>query len=85
MTALNFWSRSHDAGARYDVLAHAAARLGELHDVTPRRHRHPFIAGSQFFSMFDHVMHTSFFTRARRIPARLPAIFWFYSHRPSTS
>ena len=34
----------------------------------------PFIAGSQFFSMFDHVMHTSFFDPGRRrLRARLPA------------
>ena len=35
----------------------------------------PFIAGSQFFVMFDRVMHTNFFEsgRARRLRARLPA------------
>ena len=34
----------------------------------------PFIAGSQFFVMFDRVMHTSFFVPAgRRLRARLPA------------
>ena len=34
----------------------------------------PFIAGSQFFVMFDRVMHTSFFTPdERRLRARLPA------------
>ena len=31
----------HDARARHDVLAHAAARLGELHDLAARRDRHP--------------------------------------------
>ena len=34
----------------------------------------PFIAGSQFFVMFDRVMHTSFFVPdERRLRARLPA------------
>jgi len=41
----------------------------------------PFIAGSQFFSMFDHVMHTSFFTPVGGgYPLGYQHIFWFYSH-----
>ena len=42
----------------------------------------PFIAGSQFFSMFDHVMHTSFFEPGRTAATSLgyQHIFWFYSH-----
>jgi cytochrome c oxidase subunit 1 len=41
----------------------------------------PFIAGSQFFSMFDHVMHTDFFNyRAGGYPLGYQHIFWFYSH-----
>ena len=33
----------------------------------------PFIAGSQFFVMFDRIMHTSFFTPDKRPRAWLPA------------
>src|SRR5207248_873 len=41
----------------------------------------PFIAGSQFFSMFDHVMHTAFFdTQNGGYPLGYQHIFWFYSH-----
>jgi cytochrome c oxidase subunit I len=41
----------------------------------------PFIAGSQFFSMFDHVMHTSFFNADQGgYPLGYQHIFWFYSH-----
>src|SRR6266702_51908 len=41
----------------------------------------PFIAGSQFFSMFDHVMHTSFFDASNGgYPLGYQHIFWFYSH-----
>ncbi|HKI90690.1 MAG TPA: cytochrome c oxidase subunit I [Gaiellaceae bacterium] len=41
----------------------------------------PFIAGSQFFSMFDHVMHTAFFNTAQGgYPLGYQHIFWFYSH-----
>ena len=41
----------------------------------------PFIAGSQFFSMFDHVMHTAFFdTTKGGYPLGYQHIFWFYSH-----
>jgi cytochrome c oxidase subunit 1 len=41
----------------------------------------PFIAGSQFFVMFDHVMHTSFFTPVGGgYPLGYQHIFWFYSH-----
>jgi cytochrome c oxidase subunit I len=41
----------------------------------------PFIAGSQFFSMFDHVMHTAFFdTNNGGYPLGYQHIFWFYSH-----
>ena len=41
----------------------------------------PFIAGSQFFSMFDHVMHTSFFDPVGGgYPLGYQHIFWFYSH-----
>ncbi len=41
----------------------------------------PFIAGSQFFSMFDHVMHTAFFDPGNGGYALgYHNIFWFYSH-----
>ncbi|HEY3543401.1 MAG TPA: cytochrome c oxidase subunit I [Gaiellaceae bacterium] len=41
----------------------------------------PFIAGSQFFSMFDHVMHTAFFEPGNGGYALgYQHIFWFYSH-----
>ncbi|HLX21330.1 MAG TPA: cytochrome c oxidase subunit I [Gaiellaceae bacterium] len=41
----------------------------------------PFIAGSQFFSMFDHVMHTSFFEpQGGGYVLGYQHIFWFYSH-----
>jgi cytochrome c oxidase subunit 1 len=41
----------------------------------------PFIAGSQFFVMFDRVMHTHFFdTGAGGYPLGYQHIFWFYSH-----
>ena len=41
----------------------------------------PFIAGSQFFSMFDHVMHTAFFDSANGgYVLGYQHIFWFYSH-----
>jgi cytochrome c oxidase subunit 1 len=41
----------------------------------------PFIAGSQFFSMFDHVMHTAFFNPSQGGYALgYQHIFWFYSH-----
>jgi cytochrome c oxidase subunit 1 len=41
----------------------------------------PFIAGSQFFVMFDKVMHTSFFdTATGGYPLGYQHIFWFYSH-----
>jgi cytochrome c oxidase subunit 1 len=41
----------------------------------------PFIAGSQFFSMFDHVMHTAFFDPNHGGYALgYQHIFWFYSH-----
>jgi cytochrome c oxidase subunit I len=41
----------------------------------------PFIAGSQFFVMFDKVMHTSFFdTAGGGYPLGYQHIFWFYSH-----
>ena len=41
----------------------------------------PFIAGSQFFSMFDHVMHTAFFNPVSGgYPLGYQHIFWFYSH-----
>ena len=41
----------------------------------------PFIAGSQFFSMFDHVMHTAFFVPDKGgYPLGYQHIFWFYSH-----
>src|SRR5438876_612763 len=41
----------------------------------------PFIAGSQFFVMFDRVMHTSFFeTAGGGYPLGYQHIFWFYSH-----
>src|SRR5205807_1520018 len=40
-----------------------------------------FIAGSQFFVMFDRVMHTSFFdTAGGGYPLGYQHIFWFYSH-----
>jgi cytochrome c oxidase subunit 1 len=41
----------------------------------------PFIAGSQFFSMFDHVMHTAFFQPGGGgYVLGYQHIFWFYSH-----
>jgi len=41
----------------------------------------PFIAGSQFFVMFDRIMHTNFFeTGAGGYPLGYQHIFWFYSH-----
>jgi cytochrome c oxidase subunit 1 len=41
----------------------------------------PFIAGSQFFIMFDRVMHTSFFDFTEGgYPLGYQHIFWFYSH-----
>jgi cytochrome c oxidase subunit 1 len=41
----------------------------------------PFIAGSQFFAMFDRLMHTNFFNPADGgYPLGYQHIFWFYSH-----
>ena len=41
----------------------------------------PFIAGSQFFVMFDRIMHTSFFTPDNGgYVLGYQHIFWFYSH-----
>src|SRR5919199_3518126 len=41
----------------------------------------PFIAGSQFFVMFDHIMHTHFFDYTHGGYALgYQHIFWFYSH-----
>ena len=41
----------------------------------------PFIAGAQFFVMFDRVMHTSFFTpQTGGYALGYQHIFWFYSH-----
>jgi cytochrome c oxidase subunit 1 len=41
----------------------------------------PFIAGSQFFAMFDRVMHTNFFTPENGgYVLGYQHIFWFYSH-----
>src|SRR5207249_2207945 len=41
----------------------------------------PFIAGSQFFVMFDRVMHTHFFdVGGGGYPLGYQHIFWFYSH-----
>ncbi len=41
----------------------------------------PFIAGSQFFVMFDRVMHTNFFeTQQGGYVLGYQHIFWFYSH-----
>jgi cytochrome c oxidase subunit 1 len=41
----------------------------------------PFIAGSQFFILFDRVMHTNFFDPAGGgYPIAYQHIFWFYSH-----
>jgi cytochrome c oxidase subunit I len=41
----------------------------------------PFIAGSQFFIMFDRVMHTAFFQFGEGgYPLGYQHIFWFYSH-----
>jgi cytochrome c oxidase subunit 1 len=41
----------------------------------------PFIAGSQFFVMFDKVMHTNFFEMSEGgYPLGYQHIFWFYSH-----
>jgi cytochrome c oxidase subunit I len=41
----------------------------------------PFIAGSQFFVMFDRLMHTNFFDfNEGGYPLGYQHIFWFYSH-----
>jgi cytochrome c oxidase subunit I len=41
----------------------------------------PFIAGSQFFVMFDRVLHTNFFVADEGgYPLGYQHIFWFYSH-----
>jgi cytochrome c oxidase subunit I len=41
----------------------------------------PFIAGSQFMSMFDHILHTDFFNyEAGGYVLGYQHIFWFYSH-----
>src|SRR5205823_2097191 len=41
----------------------------------------PFIAGSQFFVMFDNVRHTHFFAyQGGAYPLGYQHIFWFYSH-----
>jgi cytochrome c oxidase subunit 1 len=41
----------------------------------------PFIAGSQFFAMFDRLMHTNFFDPNQGgYPLGYQHIFWFYSH-----
>ncbi|HEV3484484.1 MAG TPA: cbb3-type cytochrome c oxidase subunit I, partial [Vicinamibacterales bacterium] len=41
----------------------------------------PFIAGSQFFVMFDKIMHTNFFeVDGGGYPLGYQHIFWFYSH-----
>ncbi len=41
----------------------------------------PFIAGSQFFVMFDRIMHTNFFNVAEGgYVLGYQHIFWFYSH-----
>jgi cytochrome c oxidase subunit I len=41
----------------------------------------PFIAGSQFFVMFDRVLHTNFFDfHEGGYPLGYQHIFWFYSH-----
>jgi cytochrome c oxidase subunit 1 len=41
----------------------------------------PFIAGSQFMTMFDHVMHTHFFDSTQHgYVLGYQHIFWFYSH-----
>jgi cytochrome c oxidase subunit I len=41
----------------------------------------PFIAGSQFMSMFDHILHTNFFNyEAGGYVLGYQHIFWFYSH-----
>jgi cytochrome c oxidase subunit I len=41
----------------------------------------PFIAGSQFMTMFDHVMHTHFFDSTENgYVLGYQHIFWFYSH-----
>src|SRR4029079_16179184 len=41
----------------------------------------PFIAGSQFFVMFDRVMHTHFFATSQGgCPLGCQHIFWFSSH-----
>src|SRR2546421_194551 len=41
----------------------------------------PFIAGSQFFVMFDHVLHTHFFDASQHgYVLGYQHIFWFYSH-----
>ena len=47
------------------LLAHAAARLGELDDLGAVVLGTPFIAGSQFMVLFDRVLHTNFFDAAQ--------------------
>ena len=64
----------HHARARNDLLAHAAARLGELHDVAARRDRN---AVHRRLAVLRHVRprhaHALLRRRRRRLPARLPA------------
>jgi hypothetical protein len=51
----------HHARARDDLLAHATARWANFTTSLLVVIATPFIAGSQFFVMFDHVAHTHFF------------------------
>ena len=64
----------HDAGAGHDVLAHAASRLGQLHDVAARRARD---AVHRRVAVLRHVRpgaaHELLRRRRGRLPARVPA------------
>ena len=85
-TALNFLVTIITMRAPGDVLAHAAARLGELHDVTARRDRD---AVHRRLAVLRHVRpgdaHELLHPGQRRVRARLPASSGSTATRPSTS
>ncbi len=71
----------HHAGAGNDLLADAAAGLGEPLDLAAGRRGDPFIAGVQFMVLFDRVLHTNFFQESFGGDVlSYQHIFWFYSH-----
>ena len=70
----------HDARARDVVLAHAAARVGELRHLDAGRPATPFVAGSQFFIMFDRPVHELLQPELGGDVVAYQHIFWFYSH-----